>query len=114
MKRLFISSIAAGALFASCNKLVEDPKSLITSSQFYKTQADAVAAVNSVYARLKGPAVGDNFDYWTVRHFALTDLTTDLGHCSYGGDPGQLSLAIWNSTRSAGQISRVMCRYTGQ
>ncbi|MGZ3753201.1 MAG: RagB/SusD family nutrient uptake outer membrane protein, partial [Mucilaginibacter sp.] len=32
------------------------------------------------------------------RHFALTDLTTDVGHCSYGGDPGQLSLVQWNST----------------
>ncbi len=42
--------------------------------------------------------MGDNFTYWTVRHFALTDLTTDVGHCSYGGDPGQLSLAQWNST----------------
>ena len=62
------------------------------------TQSDAIAAVNAVYARLKGPAVGDNYDYWTVRHFALTDLTTDVGHCSYGGDPGQLSLAQWNSS----------------
>lgn len=81
----------------SCNKSL-DPKvySSLTNANAFQTKTDAVAAVNAVYARLKGPAVGDNFDYWTVRHFALTDLTTDLGHCSYGGDPGQLSLAIWN------------------
>lgn len=82
----------------SCNKSL-DPKvfSSLTNANAFQTKTDAIAAVNSVYARLKGPSVGDNFDYWTVRHFALTDLTTDLGHCNYGGDPGQLSLAVWNS-----------------
>ncbi|MDQ6905063.1 MAG: RagB/SusD family nutrient uptake outer membrane protein, partial [Bacteroidota bacterium] len=83
----------------SCNKTLE-PKvySSLTNVNAFQTKSDAIAAVNAVYARLKGPVVGDNFDYWTVRHFALTDLTTDLGHCSYGGDPGQLSLAMWNSS----------------
>ncbi|MCO5950220.1 RagB/SusD family nutrient uptake outer membrane protein [Mucilaginibacter flavidus] len=90
--------IAAVFLQFSCNKNL-DPKvySNLTSTNAFHTQSDAVAAVNAVYARLKGPAVGDNFDYWTVRHFALTDLTTDVGHCDYGGDPGQLSLVQWNS-----------------
>jgi len=83
----------------SCNKSLE-PKvySSLTTTNAFNTQSDAIAAVNAVYARLKGPAVGDNFTYWTVRHFALTDLTTDVGHCSYGGDPGQLSLCQWNSS----------------
>lgn len=83
----------------SCNKTLE-PKvySSLTNANAFQTKSDAIAAVNAVYARLKGPAVGDNYDYWTVRHFALTDLTTDVGHCSYGGDPGQLSLAQWNSS----------------
>jgi hypothetical protein len=83
----------------ACNKDL-DPKvySTLTNANAFQSKSDAVAVVNSVYARLKGPAVGDNFDYWTVRHFALTDLTTDLGSCSYGGDPGQLSLGLWNSS----------------
>lgn len=89
--------ITAGIQF-SCNTDLE-PKvySSLTSANAFQSKADAVAAVNSVYARLKGPAVGDNFDYWTVRHFALTDLPTDLGHCQFGGDPGQLSDGTWNS-----------------
>lgn len=96
--KILIFSLAVLLQF-SCNKTL-DPKvySSLTSANAFVTKSDAMAGVNSVYARLKGPAVGDNFDYWTVRHFALTDLTTDLGHCSYGGDPGQLSLAVWNST----------------
>ena len=83
----------------SCNKTL-DPKvySSLTNANAFQTESDAIAAVNAVYARLKGPADGDNYGYWTVRHFALTDLTTDVGHCSYGGDPGQLSLAQWNSS----------------
>lgn len=72
--------------------------STLTNANAFQTVSDAMAAVNAVYARLKGPVVGDNFTYWTVRHFSLTDLTTDVGHCSYGGDPGQLSLGLWNST----------------
>lgn len=96
--KILIFSLAV-LLQLSCNKTL-DPKvySSLTSANAFVTKSDAMAGVNSVYARLKGPAVGDNFDYWTVRHFALTDLTTDLGHCSYGGDPGQLSLAVWNSS----------------
>ena len=83
----------------SCNKTL-DPNvySSLTNANAFQTRSDAIAAVNAVYARLKGPAVGDNFDYWTVRHLALTDLTTDLGHCRYGGDPGQLSLGLWSAS----------------
>src|ERR1700744_4306007 len=90
--------LLAIAALGACNKSL-DPKvySSLTSSNAFVTESDAEAAVNAVYARLKGPSVGDNYSYWTVRHFALTDLTTDIGHCSYGGDPGQLSLGQWNS-----------------
>ncbi len=95
----FLWIAIAGLIIGSCNKTL-DPTvySSLTNTNAFNTVSDAMAAVNAVYARLKGPVVGDNFDYWTVRHFALTDLTTDLGHCSYGGDPGQLSLAQWNSS----------------
>jgi hypothetical protein len=95
----FLYIILFAAVVGSCNKTL-DPNvySSLTNANAFNTLSDAIAAVNAVYARLKGPVVGDNFDYWTVRHFALTDLTTDIGHCSYGGDPGQLSLAQWNSS----------------
>lgn len=99
MKKYYILLMTLAVVIQfSCNKNLDTKiSSSLTSSNAFKTKSDAIAAVNAVYARLKGPAVGDNFDYWTVRHFALTDLTTDVGHCSYGGDPGQLSLVQWNS-----------------
>jgi starch-binding outer membrane protein, SusD/RagB family len=37
---------------ASCTKLTENPQSVLTTEQFYKTKADAVAAVTSVYNAL--------------------------------------------------------------
>ena len=98
-KYTVIFLLLAVTLQYACNKTLE-PKvySSLTNANAFQTESDAIAAVNAVYARLKGPGVGDNFTYWTVRHFALTDLTTDIGHCNYGGDPGQLSLGLWNST----------------
>ena len=59
MKRLYTILLIAGGLVASCNKLDESPSSLITASQFYKTQADAVAAVSAVYSALNTDAAGD-------------------------------------------------------
>src|ERR1700731_3655534 len=97
-KQSIIFLLLAVSLQYACNKSLE-PKvySSLTNANAFQTESDAIAGVNAVYARLKGPVIGDNFTYWTVRHFALTDLTTDIGHCSYGGDPVQLSLAQWNS-----------------
>jgi hypothetical protein len=98
MKKYILLIIPAILLQFSCNKNL-DPKvySSLTNVNAFQTESDAIAAVTAVYARLKGPSIGDNYDYWTVRHFALTDLPTDIGHCSYGGDPGQLSQGQWNS-----------------
>jgi hypothetical protein len=36
----------------SCKKLTENPKAFVVEEQFYKTQGDAVASVNAVYASL--------------------------------------------------------------
>ncbi len=59
MKKIsFLLSIATGVLF-SCNKLTENPASVIEKSQFYKTSGDAVAAVNAVYSTLNSDPAGD-------------------------------------------------------
>lgn len=48
-----------GILSVSCNKLSEDPDSLITTGQFYKTESDAKAAVAAVYSTLNSDPAGD-------------------------------------------------------
>jgi hypothetical protein len=58
IKKIIALTVVAGFIVA-CNKLVEDPDSIITSSQFYKTQSDAVAAVNAVYSTLNTDAAND-------------------------------------------------------
>lgn len=56
---------------SSCNVLEEEPHSFIPAEQFYKTQADALAAVTAAYTASK--ANGD-----TNRNFnILGDITTD-------------------------------------
>jgi starch-binding outer membrane protein, SusD/RagB family len=55
MKRLSVLIL----LFVSCNKLDENPDSIITVSQFYKTQSDAISAVSAVYSTLNSDAAGD-------------------------------------------------------
>jgi hypothetical protein len=89
--------LTAGIQFSCNNDLEPTVYSSLTNANGYQTKSDAAAAINSIYGRLKGPVVGDNFSYWATRHFALTDIATDLGHCQYDGDPGQLSLGVWNS-----------------
>jgi hypothetical protein len=56
-----ITGLLAGIAFilASCNKLSENPSSVIVSSQFFKTSSDAVSAVNAVYGTLNSDPAGD-------------------------------------------------------
>jgi hypothetical protein len=63
MKRVTINRsiafIIAGSLFVSCNKLTEDPSSVTVANQFYKTSADAIAAVSAVYSTLNSDPAAD-------------------------------------------------------
>src|ERR1700712_825837 len=51
--------ITAVIAFTACNKLVEQPLGSLTTTNFYKTQPDAVAAVTSVYSTLTTDVNGD-------------------------------------------------------
>ena len=62
--------------FLSCNKLVENPDSVIVSSQFYQTSSDAVAAVNAVYNTLNSDPLGD-FPMYGRQLNLLTDNASD-------------------------------------
>ncbi len=51
MKKIVFIAIVSGVLF-SCVSLEEEPQSFVTSDQFYKTDEQAVAAVNAGYRKL--------------------------------------------------------------
>ena len=78
MKILLINYLAfagvAGLL--ACNKLAEKPAGTITSQQFYKTSADAVAAVNAIYTTLNSDGAGD-FPMYGRQLNLMTDNATD-------------------------------------
>lgn len=78
MRDVFLSYVAFGGIVTmlACNKLIENPSSTITSSQFYKTQSDAVAAVNAVYATLNSDAAND-FPMYGRQLNLLTDNASD-------------------------------------
>jgi hypothetical protein len=67
-------SLIVGLL--ACNKLVENPTSTITSTQFYQTQSDAIAAVNAVYTTLNSDPAGD-FPMYGRQLNLMTDNATD-------------------------------------
>ncbi|WP_158800477.1 RagB/SusD family nutrient uptake outer membrane protein [Pedobacter sp. L105] len=74
IKNIFLGILIAIA-FTSCNKLNENPVSVITAAQSFQTQADAVAGVTAVYSELiydagEQPMYGRNINF-------LTDMTTD-------------------------------------
>jgi hypothetical protein len=64
------------ATVLSCNKLVENPSSVIVSSQFYQTSSDAVAAVNAIYNTLNSDPLGD-FPMYGRQLNLLTDNASD-------------------------------------
>jgi hypothetical protein len=78
MRDVLINYMAFGAIvtMVACNKLVENPASTITASQFYKTQSDAVAAVNAVYTTLNSDPAGD-FPMYGRQLNLLTDNASD-------------------------------------
>jgi len=69
-------AFAGIASIVACNKLVEKPAGTIVSGQFYKTQADAVAAVNAVYTTLNSDPAGD-FPIYGRELNLMTDNASD-------------------------------------
>lgn len=94
------ASIALTALLlctASCKKMVE-PKvlSYLTADNAFLTLSDAKAAVNGVYSRLKQPSgKSDAWMYYAGFQVTISDLTTDIGHASSGGDVGLMADCQW-------------------
>lgn len=78
MRTLVVNYMAfAGILtILACNKLVEHPAGTIVAGQFYKTQADAVAAVNTIYTTLNSDPAGD-FPMYGRQLNLMTDNASD-------------------------------------
>ncbi|HEX7755432.1 MAG TPA: RagB/SusD family nutrient uptake outer membrane protein [Niabella sp.] len=88
-------------LFSSCKKfLQEDPKSFISEEQYYKTQDDAIAAVNAVYFMLNsgGTAVQTPYNTLFNTGMDMADDDEDPGPGATNADVRSLSVLAQSST----------------
>lgn len=74
-------------LFSCEDFLEEEPVDRLTEANFYQTEADAISAVNALYASVQSGnnGYGNNF-------FAVTELTTDDSYTDFG-----VGSALWQS-----------------
>lgn len=97
MRRTFfnIRALALVSLLSSCVKLKEDPKSFLTSDQFYKTAEDAIAAVNAIYYSLNNDKPeGQHQMYGSLLNTAMDMASDDLTSGPGTPNPNVRSLAI--------------------
>lgn len=91
--------LLAGCLvmLSSCKKfLEEDPKNLVTIQNFYKTEADAIAAVNSIYAYLN-----------SVDNFASGGNTAGVYHSTFWVAMGLASDEMLNNQLGAANFDQL-------
>ncbi len=113
-KQITILTIATAASLLACNKLSEHPSSIIVSSQFYKTSADAVAAVNSIYTTLNSDPNND-FPLYGRQLNLLTDCNSDNQNYSPSNtNPDVRAMGTATYVSSNGRILKVWQQlYTG-
>jgi starch-binding outer membrane protein, SusD/RagB family len=71
-------------LFTSCSKMLEEkPEDRLFTAGFYKTNSDAVAAVNAIYANFRSSSL---FAFsWPTVYQAMEDYTTGKGQFVFFG-----------------------------
>ncbi len=96
LRRIALMGITAVlALNFSCSDaLVEEPKSAITITNFYKTPSDALLAVNATYDHLGSGT--NNSDFGGVyfnSYYTIAELVSDNGLAGPRNDPNTVQLA---------------------
>lgn len=103
MKKLTILFIAATFLFsaASCKKfLKEEPESIITEDNFFKTQNDAIYAVNSIYFLLNAGGSSVQTPYNTLFNTGMDMASDDVDPGPGATNPDVRSLSVLGHSSS--------------
>ncbi|MFT3746876.1 MAG: RagB/SusD family nutrient uptake outer membrane protein [Agriterribacter sp.] len=75
---LIMTATLCTGIFSSCKKfLEEDPKSQVTITNYYKTEADAISAVNSIYAYLNSISTGTTAGVYHSTFWVTMGLASD-------------------------------------
>jgi len=77
MKKIIYTLILSSLIATSCVKLEEDSRSQISSGDFYKTQSDAVSAVQSAYYNLTHNNSGDHASIYNRLLVLAVGMMTD-------------------------------------
>lgn len=98
-KRHICTIFIATAFFTSCANLDEDPKGITNTASFYKTEADANAALIYAYSVL--PEVG----YYSRMYYVVTELPTENLTMKGDAGVGNFELDQLRTTSSNGDIA---------
>lgn len=103
---LYIASLSF--VLASCAKITEEPKSTIVSSNFYKTQNDAISAVTAVYSDLTRNTHNDHASIFN-RLLVLTVGMSSDDHLPGPGatNPDVRSIAVLTSSATNGRYDEL-------
>ena len=90
-------TVAVVLMNSSCKKfLEEDPQNLVTITNFYKTESDAIAAVNAIYAYLN-----------SVDNFAVGGNTAGVYHSTFWLTVGLASDVMLNNQLGAAYYDQI-------
>lgn len=104
MKNILIAILIVATLFSSCKKfLEEDPKSQVDISNYYKTETDAISAVNSIYAYLNSISTGSTAGVYHSTFWVTAGLASDEMQNNQLAAPqfDQLATFTYNSQNTA-------------
>lgn len=77
-KKILVLAVALSTLGASCKKfLTEDPKNVVAVTNFYKTEQDAIFAVNAIYAWLNSISSGTYAGVYLNSFWVTAGLASD-------------------------------------
>ncbi len=76
---LFFFAMVALLSFTSCQKLEEDPRSILTTETFLNNESEFEGAVAAMYRPITGAEIGWGFTFRITSYFGSDDLTTDPG-----------------------------------
>lgn len=103
MKKIIYSLTFATLLFSvsSCKKfLKEEPESIITEENFFKTQSDALYAVNSIYFLLNSGGSNVQTPYNTLFNTGMDMATDDVDPGPGATNPDVRSLSVLGHSSS--------------
>lgn len=104
MKNIVTLLLLTVVTFSSCKKfLEEDPKSQVDISNYYKTETDAISAVNSIYAYLNSISTGSTAGVYHSTFWVAAGLASDemLNNQLAAPQFDQLATFTYNSQNSA-------------